>query len=1239
MLKTIILNNSEGPFSPLSPDYKDNLKIDNEVWPTLTNYILSHLIKTPMNKDIIRNAELIGSKKDINIDALIIERIKNTENTTNQKLKEHEKTKISESIIKEFDEKKLNINELLTKLHQQETNEITRSAVEKAYNAICSNDKIATYLRSTKNSPIHYVSNNEFLGIGQNGNGKNIIGKILVQIRYNLIRQYNEQKKDTFLKEKLDKIYNIYEAEKFLQHQINKGYDIKEFIGKDVYYINKNWKDKNILPANVATDRELITNMYKNKQFPFIDKELENPNSLALEIRNQNIDKLIDIVTTKRINIVFEEYTKYMMRKNFPDLSEKDIDNSYIQFHNQIQIFPTLTDNIKNQITQTGQNINFEKLNDMKNKVYKKYMENLGYEDLNKLIENKLNDFPVVIKDLVGLQHITITDEEKHDNASESSNDSSTSEDKISYNIKQQLKKQKSNTKFTTKLQNTWVIDPCQANEANEVKEENNEIVTGYIKPNGEILKIRTFPSDNNDYMSIYFSPIASIYFKIDKYIYPSVSLYISTRLIASTGITLNKKDDKTILEEGISIDNAYKMIKTDTGFNSADEANVKYYNSKKKTHILLAQEYAYKGYTVKFQDMSMSDLLVMTNEFKIEWNNRRDFLLGTGFPNKKEKPAEPGLNIISNTLMKLREEIVKKRKENKQWYQNNIMVSSKNIDIMMNDTFMKSWFLTRLNDMCKTVYRFVKYLEEVAKIDNPMSLKLVKTVLNTVYNNCNIVSQNYDIVKSIPPDSFLIAVRECPNMFQTDKYVELNEQIKLLQTNIENMDFDLFNSYKLKQQSTIEEQDFQKHIQKNKQLINEMFTMKDKQSYMKFKDMIQYKTLFLEIWNEKSKNDLAKSIINPRDKWVKEMEDIHSYEDISKENQEQIRQLQNKQKIEYDKAPSDKKQKYKELHKLEKIKLLKKLYIPKNSINEIREKIELLKRKQEQEQEQLKKKSQVPNDIWLKHIEEKKKASLELKELQKTRKDLGKTEYENTDILAFYYWKRIASMLELVIEKLININSNTPVINILEIKKIIVKSQLILSDNIECKRLIGKDGNIYDNEDNCIVSAILNLLHSIEQFKVLFAENVPLSIYDVNLAVAILLNKNIKEPIISEGDPDLFLPDFKQTLDIIPLEYNEENSDEDVDYEDVENSDDDKENNEDETESFFFTGKPRKEIPEEIGVITRYLSNIINKKYNTHVNIDDISKYIITMINHVKSYRMNKISKQNRVNFFATLK
>ena len=181
-----IYNPNDFPFGPLSNNYLFDMNIDGKRWSTVTNYILSNMINTPLYKLSLQQAQIKESVKKTNIEDKIAQVISNTEVRQGYKLNASDIERVRQMVLKDVALQKMNIHELYNFYLGEEYIHTIRTAVENAYNVkISTDEQLQATLLETENRPIVYVSGNNVLGAGQDGNGQNLIGRILMQRQRN----------------------------------------------------------------------------------------------------------------------------------------------------------------------------------------------------------------------------------------------------------------------------------------------------------------------------------------------------------------------------------------------------------------------------------------------------------------------------------------------------------------------------------------------------------------------------------------------------------------------------------------------------------------------------------------------------------------------------------------------------------------------------------------------------------------------------------------------------------------------------------------------------------------------------------------------------------------------------------------------------------------------------------------------------------------------------------------------
>ena len=267
-----IFDPKDKPFGCLSNNYKHPMKLDDKYWNTVTNYIYANMLTDPMNIERVRK---ISKPKEIKTTFLDLSTI--------------------------------------------EINDITMKSMEIALTEKFKNTQLAEKLIATDNSPIFYVSQNQILGTGVTNDGKNMYGKYLTQIRFNLRNSFKKQKQEQAKIDQEQKIYDTYLAEKGLIKSINDGNDLKKFI---------NLSPKEIIDKLGRSDLErtsptrdfIVELAYKKTLNQELLNAIEHPNTLVLYIRKKEMRKLRLRKIKEQKEIIFDMYADYLLEKHYPDL-------------------------------------------------------------------------------------------------------------------------------------------------------------------------------------------------------------------------------------------------------------------------------------------------------------------------------------------------------------------------------------------------------------------------------------------------------------------------------------------------------------------------------------------------------------------------------------------------------------------------------------------------------------------------------------------------------------------------------------------------------------------------------------------------------------------------------------------------------------------------------------------------------------------------------------------------------
>jgi hypothetical protein len=119
-----------------------------------------------------------------------------------------------------------------------------------------------------------------------------------------------------------------------------------------------------------------------------------------------------------------------------------------------------------------------------------------------------------------------------------------------------------------------------------------------------------------------------------------------------------------------------------------------------------------------------MQNLLLLTGDKEIKWNNPHNLYLGSG---TKENP---GLNYVGKTMMDIREKIKRNRKNNQLDIKHSDLV-----EFVQKDSFIMEWIKMKLTDMCSIINKTQNYLKIKTDLDYNLQegkefKKLIKSIL-----------------------------------------------------------------------------------------------------------------------------------------------------------------------------------------------------------------------------------------------------------------------------------------------------------------------------------------------------------------------------------------------------------------------------------------------------------------------------------------------------------------------------
>ena len=352
-MTTIEIYRVDDKYGILSNNFKSYTNIDGETWNSISNYIYTKALPSIMYRDKMKRANPIKIHDDFN----------------------YYRIKLEEDVLS--------------------------VALLEALRVKFQNPKIMDILLSTGNSPIIYKSINDFLGDGKDGNGKNMLGNYMVQIRDEVL---NQKKRERELAEREELIYKAYLARYTLQDAFNKDDDLKEYFDLSFdeivnkYGLQKftEYSQKNYL--NYLPTKSTILQFYRDssdEDKKFINQAILYPNILIFKIRKD----LQNLATRKEKvlkNKVFDMYVQDLIKKKFPLLSKekqemyknKMISNqTYEQFEaTKNKVYDNLLQN-KNSLQEEVKTLTLEANIPSKEEI--KSAENINIEDIFFLEQKK----------------------------------------------------------------------------------------------------------------------------------------------------------------------------------------------------------------------------------------------------------------------------------------------------------------------------------------------------------------------------------------------------------------------------------------------------------------------------------------------------------------------------------------------------------------------------------------------------------------------------------------------------------------------------------------------------------------------------------------------------------------------------------------------------------------------------------------------------------------------------------
>ena len=629
----------------LSNNYLHPIEIDGKTWKNVSQYIYSNFLTEENNKKILKH------------------NLKN--------------------MSQKFDE-----------LVNSEEEKLTIEGLQTALPVKFANIELARKLISTGDYNIVYSSSNMVLGINSEGKGKNIYGKLLMEVRKNLKRQSNIRFTETIDNQKKETIYRAYLVKYFIEDILYNNEDFTPYTSMTVEQIydmvNGDYNSDGPFRANIYNSfqayKQSLDKLSRDTVLGFVDPEIKTYPKRVVEfvlkkkLRNAQITAI-----EKRKNIIYEMYLDHFLSKNNLDHKVKNLFNSYdkviqnrenfLKFLEVAYSKEKLPSDLQSEISELIKNIYIPSDNQIEK------AESAVFE-LNIKPETK----PETKEETKGETKEPETKEPKPSGKVSSFIDS-IFEPFGGKGPERKPSEQKCDNKTTLKSEDIRaILDAVMQGE---------EIPTALLQKQPETQNLVLNPNNQND---IYFElcPIAYDMLKIDTNIgtikkidikmerwFPSVSHYLIFLII-------KKLMDNTTQAYDVLLKN-----KTDNKFefHTIDVINNRYKD-------LMFQKYQYyleRAIDIKFKDNDMIDALLQTGEIELLYKDNHDEILGTG---KHKK----GGNFTGKYLMELREKIMAKNPTLKVK-----TVISPVEQFLMNED---EWVESRVKDYCNIIQNLGKDID-----------------------------------------------------------------------------------------------------------------------------------------------------------------------------------------------------------------------------------------------------------------------------------------------------------------------------------------------------------------------------------------------------------------------------------------------------------------------------------------------------------------------------------------------
>jgi predicted NAD-dependent protein-ADP-ribosyltransferase YbiA (DUF1768 family) len=262
-----------------------------------------------------------------------------------------------------------------------------------------------------------------------------------------------------------------------------------------------------------------------------------------------------------------------------------------------------------------------------------------------------------------------------------------------------------------------------------------------------ELFKDSPFYPNNAKYIPL--SPFAFSVplLKIKNFSYITIAHYILTKLIKFVGHISLKQSYSYILRTA-------DIPKDQKDFLDPDDIIKNFNTIKDNTFFSDMIKYAKEALDKKFEDRYMQDILLITGNSQLIYNDFSEPILG-GITNKREK----AYNFVGKYLMELRNKFIQIRKQEKF----DVLKEEDITNIFEKDRFMNDWIRNRVKDSCNVLNIMKNYLKVKENIRTDLTTEFTSAVLDNIFQPCSQIYGAAHNIKAKVPDYFRqMVLNEC---------------------------------------------------------------------------------------------------------------------------------------------------------------------------------------------------------------------------------------------------------------------------------------------------------------------------------------------------------------------------------------------------------------------------------------------------------------------------------------------